>query len=100
MRRWTHSGADSEADLGQCFIAVNPECFAPGFSGRVQELNDILRNMPLADPAKPVLVAGDPERIHEKKVVEEGGLRYHENQIQTCHQLAKRLGIDPIKFVA
>lgn len=34
-----------------------------------------------ADPSKPVLVAGDPERAHEAKVKEEGGITYHINQI-------------------
>lgn len=33
------------------------------------------------DPEKPVLVAGDPERIHEQKVREEGGIYYHDNLI-------------------
>lgn len=44
VRKWTHSGSDSEADLGQCFVALDPKCFAPGFTGRVSELNEILRN--------------------------------------------------------
>lgn len=33
------------------------------------------------DPEKPVLVAGDPERSHESKVKEEGGIWYHDNLI-------------------
>ena len=27
-------------------------------------------------------VAGDPERLHEAKVAEEGGITYHQNQIK------------------
>ncbi|XP_001866932.2 uncharacterized oxidoreductase YjmC isoform X3 [Culex quinquefasciatus] len=99
VRKWTHAGADTEADLGQCFVAINPACFAPGFEGRMSDLNSILRNMPRTDESKPVLVAGDPERIHIKKVDEEGGLGYHENQIKTCTQLSERLGVKPIAFV-
>ncbi len=34
-----------------------------------------------ADPTKPVLVAGDPERAHIALVDSEGGIRYHVNQI-------------------
>jgi len=30
-----------------------------------------------AEPGKPVLVAGDPERIQEKLVEQEGGITYH-----------------------
>uniref|UniRef100_A0A182MF34 Malate dehydrogenase n=1 Tax=Anopheles culicifacies TaxID=139723 RepID=A0A182MF34_9DIPT len=97
IRKWTHAGADSEADLGQCFVAINPACFAPGFEGRLSDLNSILRNMPMTDPDHPVLVAGDPERIHMAKVDKEGGLPYHVNQIKTCTELSERLGVKPIE---
>lgn len=99
VRKWTHAGADSEADLGQCFVAINPACFAPGFEGRLSDMNSILRNMPRTDESKPVLVAGDPERHHMEKVDKEGGLGYHENQIKTCTELSERLGVSPIAFV-
>lgn len=36
---------DRAANLGQCFIAVDPEMFAPGFSDRLQDLMDFLRKM-------------------------------------------------------
>ena len=99
VRKWTHSGSDSEADLGQFFMAIDPKCFAPGFSGRMSELNEILRNLTPVDPMNPVLIAGDPERNHMKKVDEEGGVYYTENQIKTCNELSARLGVSPIKFV-
>lgn len=35
-----------------------------------------------ADPSKPVLVAGDPERAHVSKVEKEDGINYHINQIK------------------
>jgi len=98
IRKWTHAGADSEANLGQVFIAVDPGCFAPGFTDRMSTLNDHLRSMEPANPEKPVLVAGDPERIHEEKVKQEGGLRYHPNQIKTCKNLAEKLKIQNIRF--
>uniref|UniRef100_A0A182TC41 Malate dehydrogenase n=1 Tax=Anopheles maculatus TaxID=74869 RepID=A0A182TC41_9DIPT len=99
IRKWTHAGADSEADLGQCFVAINPGCFAPGFEGRLSDLNSILRNMPMTDPNHPVLVAGDPERLHMAKVDQEGGLPYHVNQIKTCTELSQRLGVKPIEVI-
>lgn len=46
IRKWTLSGAEgSEANLGQVFVAVDPDCFAPGFTDRMSELNGILRNL-------------------------------------------------------
>lgn len=99
IRKWTHVGADTEANLGQFFIAIDPNCFAPGFTGRMSDLNNILRNLTPVDPSKPVLVAGDPEKNHMKKVDEEGGVRYTPNQIKTCEELAKRLNIPPMKFI-
>ncbi|XP_049294058.1 uncharacterized oxidoreductase YjmC [Anopheles funestus] len=99
IRKWTHAGADSEADLGQCFVAINPACFAPGFEGRLSDLNSILRNMPMTDPNHPVLVAGDPERLHMAKVDKDGGLPYHVNQIKTCTELSERLGVKPIEVI-
>lgn len=47
VRKWTLDGSsEGEANLGQVFIAIDPNCFAPGFEDRVTELNDILRNLP------------------------------------------------------
>lgn len=99
VRKWTHAGSDSEANLGQFFMAIDPKCFAPGFTGRMSELNDILRNLTPIDPSNPVLIAGDPERNHMKKVDVVGGVYYTENQIRTCNELSERLGVAPIRFV-
>ncbi|KPU78207.1 uncharacterized protein Dana_GF24300, isoform B [Drosophila ananassae] len=44
VRKWTHAGADTAADLGQVFIAVDPNCFAPGFEERMTDFNGRLRN--------------------------------------------------------
>lgn len=52
-----------------------------------------------ADPSKPVLVAGDPERAHMKKVDEAGGIGYHINQVKNCNDLASKLKISPIKII-
>jgi hypothetical protein len=50
------------------------------------------------NPNNPVLIAGDPERMHMKKVDEQNGVIYTPNQIRTCNELAKRLKITPIKY--
>ncbi|KAK6014467.1 malate/L-lactate dehydrogenase [Ostertagia ostertagi] len=79
IRKWMT--AEEDADLGQCFIAIDPEAFAPGFNGRMQEFMDTMRNLPSVDPAHKVLIPGDPEKAHEKVVDELGGIPYHPNQI-------------------
>lgn len=96
IRRWMEE-TDRPADLGQCFVAINPQCFAPGFEDRMSSLMDYLRNMQPADPSKPVMVPGDPERNHMKLVEEEGGVRYHENQLKASATQAERLGIIPMR---
>ena len=47
---------------------------------------------PQVDPAKPVLVAGDPERFHERKVEQEGGIWYHDNLIAAVVSIATPSG--------
>ena len=37
VRRWGFAKDGSDpANLGQCFVAIDPECFAPGFSERLR----------------------------------------------------------------
>lgn len=43
IRHWTHNASESIADLGQVFIAVDPNCFAPNFEDRMVDFNSLLR---------------------------------------------------------
>lgn len=97
IRKWG-STADV-ANLGQCFIAIDPKCFAPGFECRMSDLMNYLHNMEPADPAKPVLVAGDPEKAYKVLVDKAGGIRYIKNQLDTCLQLAKELNVVPLQHL-
>lgn len=36
---------DREADLGQCFVAIDPTFFAPGFEDRMSDLMGYCRDM-------------------------------------------------------
>jgi LDH2 family malate/lactate/ureidoglycolate dehydrogenase len=46
------------ANLGQCFVALNPALFAGGFNERMGDLMHQMRSLPHVDPALPVLVPG------------------------------------------
>lgn len=48
------------------------------------------------DEEKPVLVPGDPERIHMRKVDADGGIQYHINQLTACDKLADKLKIPKV----
>lgn len=97
IRRWGSSG--EKANLGQCFIAVDPAAFAPGFEDRAGNLIDRLRRMAPADSSKPVLVPGDPERAHMAHVDGQGGVRYVPQQVESAEKLAERLKISPMKIL-
>ncbi|EYB83092.1 hypothetical protein Y032_0343g3064 [Ancylostoma ceylanicum] len=91
IRKWM--SATTEADLGQCFIAVDPEAFAPGFHERMQEFINTMRNLPAFDDKLRVEVAGDAERKHVKLVQDIGGINYHPNQIKNADELAASLNV-------
>ncbi|KAK1789621.1 hypothetical protein P4O66_015529, partial [Electrophorus voltai] len=75
IRTWRVT--DRMADLGQCFVAVNPEHFAPGFNDRMSHLLSLHRNLEPVDPGMPVMAAGDPERKHMQTCQELGGIPYY-----------------------
>uniref|UniRef100_A0A0R3RS37 Malate/L-lactate dehydrogenase n=1 Tax=Elaeophora elaphi TaxID=1147741 RepID=A0A0R3RS37_9BILA len=90
IRQWMSTAV--VADLGQCFIAINPDGFAPNFENRLQEFIDSMRGLKPVDN-KRVLVAGDPEKQHVALVEKYGGVPYHPNQIAHAEELAKTLGV-------
>ncbi|XP_031638988.1 uncharacterized protein LOC116351078 [Contarinia nasturtii] len=96
-RKWSlDDSSSSEANIGHVFIAINPNCFAPGFTDRMTEMNGILRNVQPVNEEKPVLVPGDLERAYMKKTDEEGGIRYHVNQLKNCDQIAAKHNVSKI----
>ncbi|CAL7933239.1 unnamed protein product [Xylocopa violacea] len=96
IRNW--KSKDKIADLGQCFMAIDPDAFGPGSQERLSELLKQLRNLPPAGD-KLVLVPGDPERFAMERVDREGGITYHPNQLQACEELAKSVGAKPMELV-
>ncbi|KAJ8916327.1 hypothetical protein NQ315_005022 [Exocentrus adspersus] len=55
-----------------------------------------LENNSKTDPSKPVLVPGDPEKLHQAKVDKDGGLMYVQNQHDTNAKLAKEFKVKPM----
>jgi len=98
VRRWDNQA--TEADLGQCFVALDPAAFAPGFADRLQDMLDVCRGSEPARQDAPVLVPGDPERAHMSKVDTEGGITYHANQLAASDKLAEELGVPPMEAVS
>lgn len=84
------------ANLGQFFIAINPQVFAAGFETRLSNLLDVFRNLEPSDPDKPILVAGDPERKHMEQVRKQGGICYIEDQHSSNNIMAERLKVPPM----
>ncbi|XP_071444240.1 uncharacterized oxidoreductase YjmC-like [Hetaerina americana] len=95
IRNWKN--ASEKANLGQCFIALDPSAFAPCFEERLSNFLDVIRALEPVDPNKPVLVAGDPEKIHMKEVSYRGGILYHQGLIDAMSKLAEELNICPLR---
>ncbi len=61
-------------NVGHFLMAINPEAFRDdgGFADDLDALIDALRATPPADPARPVMVAGDPEHASRRQRELEG----------------------------
>uniref|UniRef100_A0A4W4DP13 Malate dehydrogenase n=2 Tax=Electrophorus electricus TaxID=8005 RepID=A0A4W4DP13_ELEEL len=94
IRTWRVT--DRMADLGQCFVAVNPEHFAPGFNDRMSHLLSLHRNLEPVDPGMPVMAAGDPERKHMQTCQELGGIPYYLSVVKHMNEFASTLGVRPL----
>jgi LDH2 family malate/lactate/ureidoglycolate dehydrogenase len=92
IRSW--KSGNTEANLGQCFIAINPNAFEDDFEERLQKLINYCRALPPSESGKPVLIAGDPERKHMAKCDKLGGIPYPQSQIDFIHELARSLKIE------
>lgn len=73
IRNRTQKPGDPD-DIGHFFMAIDPNAFrAPGdFESDLDDVIDVLHATPAADPARPVLVAGDPEEAERNRRLETG----------------------------
>ena len=67
-------------------MAIDPDCFAPGFKDRLTDLNKIHRELkPSPNAPGSVLVAGDPERINMRATDEAGGIKEKFENLDNCY---------------
>ena len=79
------------ANLGQCFVAVDPAHFPAGYSQRLRKLTDQLRGLPTAkDAPGPVLIPGDKERFRTEQQKADK-VELFENIAQALDRLADKL---------
>ncbi|WP_424135200.1 Ldh family oxidoreductase [Roseomonas chloroacetimidivorans] len=73
IRNKTRKPGDPD-DVGHFFMAIDPRAFRPegGFEEELDAMIDELHATPPADPARPVLVAGDPEEAERERRLAEG----------------------------
>ncbi|XP_078076944.1 putative oxidoreductase YjmC [Mustelus asterias] len=92
IRRWKDT--EKVANLGQCFVAINPGCFAPGFETRMSDLLKMHRTLEPSEPSLPVLIPGDPEALHMAECDRYDAIPYHVNVVDHMNSVAKELGVN------
>ncbi|KAM3956669.1 putative oxidoreductase YjmC isoform 1-T2 [Aphomia sociella] len=99
VRSWSHSGDGGPANLGHCFIAVDPQQFAPDFGDRLADSIQHWRKLEPTDPSLPVLAPGDKEKKSAKDTDAKGTVSYVKQQIESSMTLAKRLKVEPMNVI-
>lgn len=81
-------------DIGHFFMAIAPDPFRPReeFQQVVRAFCDDLRATPPADPARPVMVPGDPERIAAARRGREG-IPVGPGLLAKVREIAERAGV-------
>jgi LDH2 family malate/lactate/ureidoglycolate dehydrogenase len=84
-------GPSDPDDLGHYFQAINPEAFRPmdEFIADVEVVVDTLKAVEPSDPAKPVLVAGEPEQMSRDDRLA-NGIPINENLRKLIRDLCER----------
>ncbi|GBP85492.1 Malate dehydrogenase [Eumeta japonica] len=98
VRPWSLTGEGGPPDLGQCYVAIDPGCFAPGFGDRLADCLQYWRSLEPVDPSLPVLAPGDKERLTGEETDRKGAINYVQQQLDSCVALANKLGVKPMKI--
>jgi LDH2 family malate/lactate/ureidoglycolate dehydrogenase len=92
IRRRTQKPSDPD-NIGHFFMAVDPGAFRPreDFLADIDDVIDILHGAKPADPAQPVLVAGDPERAARTERLAKG-IPIPDSLAKSVREVAARAG--------
>ncbi|XP_063830416.1 (2R)-3-sulfolactate dehydrogenase (NADP(+))-like [Ostrinia nubilalis] len=96
---WSIEGAASAPNLGQCFMAIDPGQFAPGFGERIAAGLQHWRSLEPMDPSLPVLAPGDKERANAEQTKKKGTISYARNMIDMYARVAQHLGVKPMEIL-
>uniref|UniRef100_A0A0K0FDK1 Lactate dehydrogenase n=1 Tax=Strongyloides venezuelensis TaxID=75913 RepID=A0A0K0FDK1_STRVS len=96
--RFWQKDASGMANLGQCFIVIDPDCFEDNFKERCQQYIDETRSLKPVEDGKSVLVPGDIEKIRKDICNEKGGVIYEQYQIDIFKELGYKLNLNCKKF--
>ncbi|XP_028043945.1 uncharacterized protein LOC114253309 isoform X2 [Bombyx mandarina] len=99
VRGWELDSQGGPPDLGHCFAAIDPGCFAPGFEDRISNCLQHWRNLEPMDPKLPVLAPGDKERKNYAETQKRGTINYPQKQYEAYFKMANRIGIKPMQIV-
>ena len=90
LRNRTQKPSDPH-DIGHFFLTIDPRAFrdAGAFEADLDQVIDVLHGARRADPAQPVLVAGDPEMATRRQRLE-GGVPVPDDLIVQLREVAER----------
>ena len=90
--------AKDPANLGQVFIAIDPDAIQMGFQNRSQDFINTLRLAKPIDPRNPVRVPGDKELEHMRDVDQAGGIALDASEMRFYKELGARLNVKPLLY--
>jgi LDH2 family malate/lactate/ureidoglycolate dehydrogenase len=93
IRNRTQTTSDPH-NIGHFFLAIDPRAFRDegAFEEELDQVIDVLHGAKRADPAQPVLVAGDPEMATRKERLE-AGVPIPDDLIEQLRGVATRAGV-------
>lgn len=97
VRHWKQR--EQMANVGHCFIAIDPACFNPNFEDDLDSLARDARSQEPANESQRVKFPGDPELERVRLVEQLGGIPYWPKQVEFADQLSDQLNIPKLKVL-
>nr|AAS77455.1 AT20429p [Drosophila melanogaster] len=96
----THITMDQNqpSNLGQVFIALDPEFFLPNFMERFDDFCGRIQNSQPADDSEPIRLPGELERMHMNYVEDLRAFAYPNSLLTKYKEVAERLCVKPIEL--